>query len=70
MNFYATIQWRDLTFTFDYSLGIDLRIRDLNVQIEALNDVLDQLDSQIEANIDEITKIRIPEAIWAVERNR
>ena len=47
-----------------------MRIRDLNVQIEALNDVLDQLDSQIEANIDEITKIRIPEAIWAVERNR
>ena len=70
MNFYATIQWRDLTFKFDYSLGIDLGIRDLNVQIEALNDVLDQLDSQIEANIDEITKIRIPEAIWAVERNR
>ena len=47
-----------------------MRIRDLNVQIEALNDVLDQLDSQIEANIYEITKIRIPEAIWAVERNR
>ena len=68
MNFYAPIQWGDLTFK--YSLGIDLRIRDLNVQIEALNDVLDQLDSQIEANIDEITKIRIPEAIWAVERNR
>ena len=70
MNFYAPIQWGDLTFKFDYSLGIDLRIRDLNVQIEALNDVLDQLDSQIEANIDEITKIRIPEAIWAAERNR
>ena len=70
MNFYASIQWGHLTFKFDYSLGIDLRIRDLNVQIEALNDVLDQLDSQIEANIDEITKIRIPEAIWAVERNR
>ena len=62
--------WNFTTFKVDYSLGIDLRIRDLNVQIEALNDVLDQLDSQIEANIDEITKIRIPEAIWAVERNR
>ena len=70
MNFYASIQWGYLTFKFDYSLGIDLRIRDLNVQIEALNDVLDQLDSQIEANIDEITKIRIPEAIWAVQKNR
>ena len=70
MNSIGPIQWRNLTAKVDYSLGIDLRIRDLNVQIEALNDVLDQLDSQIDANIDEITKIRIPEAIWAVERNR
>ena len=36
---------------FFTSLGVDLRIRDLNVQIEALNDALDQLDAQINANV-------------------
>ena len=55
---------------FLISLGVDLRIRDLNVQIEALNEVLDQLDAQIEANSQEIIKIRIPEAAYAVQKNR
>ena len=55
---------------FLISLGVDLRIRDLNVQIEALNEVLDQLDAQIDVNCQEIIKIRIPEAAYAVQKNR
>ena len=41
---------------------------DLNVQIQALNQVLDKLDYHIDEILEEIIRIRIPEASYAVIR--
>ena len=47
-----------------------MTLRDLNVQIEALNAILDPLDNQIRANVQEILRIRIPQAASGVVRDR
>ena len=42
----------------------------MEVQIQAQNHVLDKLDSQIDDIVEEIEKLRIPEAVNAVLRSR
>ena len=50
-------------------LGLDFKLRDLTLQLEALSRVLDDLDAQIDANVQEIIAVRIPEAMYYVERD-
>ena len=50
-------------------LGLDFKLRDLTLQLEALSRVLDELDAQIGTNIQEIITVRIPEAMYYVERD-
>ena len=50
-------------------LGLDFKLRDLTLQLEALSRVLDDLDAQISTNIQEIITVRIPEAMYYVERD-
>ena len=50
-------------------LGLDLKLRDLTLQLAALSRVLDNLDEQISTNIQDIITVRIPEARVAVERD-
>lgn len=50
-------------------LGLDFKLRDLTLQLEALSRVLDDLDTQINSNIQEMITVRIPEAAYYVERD-